>query len=415
MSTKTFPFSFTYRKRNTNIKVNDFFVLNQKDYPEFTIADLQKQMQDEVGIDAIKNAVSKLPIQQKLNSVEMIALKDLRSNGDIQRDLDPKHALNILEAFESTNVLPLNVTKIVSKDGNITYTMNDGQHTGTVLACAVQAGKFKGYNEKNWGEFKVQAVVNDPAAFKKQAISAHALGRKIFANSNWHGKLNLAKYDKIKNLVLDYKFDGITSDKCVEAYTVAEICNQYGCFITHEKSEDKNAPGAITHIDGLLKLAKDGKKSNYKMLRFVLQQRQKFWDYANVDSGELGFYRALYETCQQNMITLSSANFQKFVEDAHAIIQNIFGNPEELKKQIITSYKKYRFCNYGESKPDIPNNISLAVVYQIYKILGGTFDLPTLNGVGIENTGKNLINYLPPVTIWEINQKLSDTEKLTVL
>lgn len=415
MATKTnsFPitFDFNQKQRPTNVVINDDFI-NRKldDFAVYNLDDMMVKVARAVGSEklekAIKEAGERLKGDFNFNKLLKVSLGDLILYEDVQRPIDPNHVVKIIKNFFGPYAQPLNVTEITYSDGTKKYSENNGQHTSTAIAFIVRSGYITGYDDNNWQDFKIQVLVckNNATNAKEQRAES------MVAHTQFNRATKpIQKFHDLKTDFLSYKFYNKKSPKNLEAHNICKIMSKYGCYPIDLHSCDVGKPGTATHMPSIYALAKNGKKDNYELLDFAFKTRQKFWDNLPVHSEELYLYQDIYNICKINQISLKSAEFNNFLVDIHAIIQDIFGDTKELRKNALEAYPKFNLHNFSEIKSDITYDTYLTILYQIYKCLGGNFVIPNLDQRYVHG-GNKLIQYLGKIKIQIINNKINNKQ-----
>ena len=224
----------------------------------------------------------------------------------MQRSLNMRHVLNILQHFRSTMTMAIQVYVDENKPGY--YIAWDGQHTAITLYIILT---------KVFGEQTANTLIPVVVYNVKHKLEI----RRNFILLNGDAKEELDFIDKYKQMVFGAKVDG-ADDK---EWTDAAIKNDYlaaaGLFATHAKFGDDDQPGAFTLLADTLmsKSAKTRKDPE------VTRMFARYWTFLNQErSVEPKEARQLYEyfnLCYEQGIEIDDKYLLEFV----AFTKNNFG------------------------------------------------------------------------------------------
>ena len=303
-----------------------------------------------------------------------VKLKHILIDEDIQRELDEVHVMKIVKGFDERRVNPIFAVKFPNEEF---YHCTDGQHTVVSLAKLAQAGLIDEVEESEWEDMEVDVLYVE--------TSDRSFAREHFAFINGVGKKSIDEYDNHKQRVLSYRLDNNTTN---QEYALAAqkqtICEKEDVFpIGPEDEENLGIPGTLTHMAAIKTMKPD-------VLKFIVQNHNKFWKAEVVDAAEFSFNKHLFNKSQ---VPVTDAVFVEFVEHLNAIIKEFFTNPSQLSTVVKEAYGNYSKAVYGTNK-SVHDTAVLNVVLKIYQRIGGTYTVPDTVRSHSES-GHDLYDFLP--------------------
>ena len=216
----------------------------------------------------------------------------------MQRSLNMRHVLKILQYFKSTMAMAIQVYEDPAKPGY--YIAWDGQHTAISLYIILT---------KVFGELTAQALIPVVVYNVKHKLEI----RRNFILLNGDAKEELDFIDKYKQQVYGVKTDGADDDEWVATALKNDYLSAAGLFATHAKFGDEDKPGALTLLaDTLMSKSVDTRKHPEVTRMFA-----EYWSYLNQERAvEPKEARQLYEyfnLCYQQGITVDQAYLLEFV------------------------------------------------------------------------------------------------------
>lgn len=216
----------------------------------------------------------------------------------MQRSLNLRHVLNILQHFKSTMTMAIQVYVDESKPGY--YIAWDGQHTAISLYIILT---------KVFGERTAQALVPVVVYNVKHKLEI----RRNFILLNGDAKEELDFIDKYKQMVFGVKVDGADDPEWVDSALKNDYLSAAGLFATHSKFGDEDQPGAFTLLADTL-MSKSLKTRKHPE---VTRMFARYWSFLNqVRPVEPKEARQLYEyfnLCYEQGITVDDAYLLTFV------------------------------------------------------------------------------------------------------
>lgn len=161
----------------------------------------------------------------------MVPMDKILIDTTMQRSLNLRHVLNILQHFRSTMTMAIQVYEDASKPGY--YIAWDGQHTAISLYVILT---------KVFGERTAQTMIPVVVYNVKHKLEI----RRNFILLNGDAKEELDFIDKFKQMVFGAKVDNATDQEWVDAAKKNDYLAEAGLFATHSKFGDEDQPGAFT-------------------------------------------------------------------------------------------------------------------------------------------------------------------------
>ena len=161
----------------------------------------------------------------------MVPMDKILIDTTMQRSLNMRHVLNILQHFRSTMTMAIQVYEDASKPGY--YIAWDGQHTAISLYIILT---------KVFGERTAQTMIPVVVYNVKHKLEI----RRNFILLNGDAKEELDFIDKFKQMVFGAKVDNATDQEWVDAAKKNDYLAEAGLFATHSKFGDEDQPGAFT-------------------------------------------------------------------------------------------------------------------------------------------------------------------------
>ena len=93
--------------------------------------------------------------------------------------------------------------------------------------------------------------------------------------------------------------------------------------------------------------------------------------------------------------------------------QKVFKGMTKLRGSAKKAYKKYRYDLFADKNASSPFTVELYVAYKVYRLLGGTFDIPKLHTMYLHKN-IDVINYLSKAEVEHINTLVSTKVKIKI-
>lgn len=382
-----FPLEFLFQQRDpTALPIDNILEREENEYRHKTTEELLAMLKTEANslyhstIDRYRKLQKQFDPEfyPKITEVE---LGKLQSDEDINRELDVGHATKIFANYDEEMFQPIYCIKTPLKDE---WTIVNGQHTATSTSAIVEGGFMKGYKPQNWKKFKVLVIY----------IETHnrAKAREAFALLNGEFSKGIDTFDIWKQHYLSVRLDKSGNPKYLLTSQIIDVMKEFYCVPLPEGHDDVGQPGAATHLSGIELLV--GEDGDLTKLRFVFSNRNNYWNHMAVDAAEFGFYGNLFDYARLHNLNLNSKEGEQFMLDIHAVVQKVFRNMGKLKTTAQAAFKKYRFEQFtDQNATGGAFNRDLYFAYKVYRVLGGTFELPGFDEL-YTNKGVDSIQYM---------------------
>jgi hypothetical protein len=215
----------------------------------------------------------------------------------MQRSVNLRHILSILQYFRSTMAMAIQVYEDESKPGY--YIAWDGQHTAITLYIILT---------KVFGERMATAMVPVVVYNVKHKLEI----RRNFILLNGEAKEELDFIDKYKQMVAGVKIDGADDREWVDCATKNDYLAGAGLFATHAKFGDDDKPGAFTLLADTL-MSKSLKTRKHPE---VTRMFADYWSFLNqtrpVDAKEARQLYEYFNLCQEQGINVDANYLLEF-------------------------------------------------------------------------------------------------------
>jgi hypothetical protein len=280
----------------------------------------------------------------RLSRAEKGRLIDIRIDDTMNRPLNWKHVLKILENFHATRVLAVNVYEDPNAPG--CYIAWDGQHT-TIVLYVIYCMIF----EESASDVLIPIVIADPATTKAEI-------RENFINLNTEekkggGKVNLDPMDLFAQKVFGVRMDGSSDPDWGIAEQKQALLESANLFLTSAQHQNTGAYGAITQVVDIVDEELD-----------IVENFCKYWQnrvvYQNqhVENKELIMINAFFKACKEQGITVTN----DFIRDMTEIFWNTFECEFVPTKglnifwsKLDKAYKNWYNKNFPEPKDNEPD------------------------------------------------------------
>lgn len=409
----TFPLTFTPTLRNANdLPIENILERDIGEYREKYVSELLAMVQSEAN-DAYDKALTH---HQKANhtfnskfypKTAYVEIGKLKSDEDINRELDVAHATDIFANYNEECFQPVYCIKTPNKDE---WTIVNGQHTASSTAAIVQAGLMfeddangvaHQVDPEQWEKFKILVIFIE--------TDDRSTAREAFALLNGEMSKRIDVFDKWKQHYLSVRLDFSANPSYKHTYNLIKILKDCNCTPLPTDHDDTGEPGAITHLAGVETLAPT---ADYSKVKFVFKTRDKFWNNMPVDNAELGFYGTLFDFATDENVEMKSKEWEQFLQDLHATVHGVYRNMNKLKTKASKAFKQYRYEQFTDKDGKGAGfTLSLYFAYQVYAKLGGKFVINALRDLHVHK-GIDAIQYLEPKDIETINKHLTPSKQL---
>lgn len=198
---------------------------------------LQSVLEDSIEDFKERNPQCTTWTDLNLCSAQKITLDKIAIDITLQRLLMFYWAMKILDNFWEIQVEPIRVYEDPACPDK--YVCWDGQHTAIVLF--IIASMVLGEDVR---KCEVPIVIY-PSSQKSEM-------RRVFMAANGEGKAPLDAIDKFQQMVFGVRTDGSTIDSWIVAEQKQQWLESAKMFVTHEKFNDTEMPGAYTRMQELM-------------------------------------------------------------------------------------------------------------------------------------------------------------------
>lgn len=251
----------------------------------------------------------------------------------MQRSLNLRHILNILQNFRSTMIMAIQVYEDVNKPGY--YIAWDGQHTAISLYIILT---------KVFGEQTAKALVPVVVYNVKHKLEI----RRNFILLNGEAKEELDFIDKYKQMVNGAKIDHADDQEWVDNGIKNDYFAAAGLFATHSKFGDEDKPGAFTLLaDTLMSKSLKTRKDPEVTRMFA-----RYWTFLNEERPvEPKEARQLYEyfnLCHEQNIIVDDKYLLEFVAFTKANFEADFSPTGPFWSKVKDAYESW----YAKANPE---------------------------------------------------------------
>lgn len=251
----------------------------------------------------------------------------------MQRSLNLRHVLKILQYFKSTMAMAIQVYVDETKPGY--YIAWDGQHTAITLYIILT---------RVFGERMAQTMVPVVVYNVKHKLEI----RRNFILLNGDAKEELDFIDKYKQQVYGVKTDGADDDEWVATAQKNDYLAAAGLFATHAKFGDEDQPGAFTLLADTL-MSKTLKTRKHPD---VTRMFAEYWTYLNQERPvEAKEARQLYEyfnLCHEQGIVVDQKYLLDFVAFTKEYFDADFGPEGPFWAKVKLAYESW----YAKANPE---------------------------------------------------------------
>ncbi len=252
-----------------------------------------------------------------------VALLDIHIDTTMQRFLDLHWVATLLSKFKSTKVVPIQVYR--DADGKLCAW--DGQHTA-ILLWVICTKIF------NLDPATVKVPVNIYPSSKKSEM------RECFLDLNSSaGKRPLDLIDHWIQQVFGVRVDNSTNPAWVLVEKKQILLEKYDLFVTHDKFNNANMPGAISRLQEINKLDLKAVEWLCEYLSIVMLKRRA------ADEKEVVMMAHFFFRCRQEGVEVTSAYIQNLAAVAMTMWNADFTPEGAFWKRVIQAYTTWHQSN----------------------------------------------------------------------
>jgi hypothetical protein len=261
----------------------------------------------------------------------------------MQRSLNLRHVLKILQYFKSTMAMAIQVYKDDSKPGY--YIAWDGQHTAIALYIILT---------KVFGEQTARAMIPVVVYNVKHKLEI----RRNFILLNGDAKQEMDFFDIYCQMVHGVKGQNAEDQEWVDTAAKNDYLAAAGLFATHSKLGDDDKPGAFTLLADTL-MSKSLKTRKHPE---VTRMFAEYWSYLAVERPvDAKEARQLYEyfnLCYEQNIAVDKTYLLEFVNFTRTNFDADFSHTSPFWSKVRMAYESwYKTANQGSTDVDAKGNI----------------------------------------------------------
>jgi hypothetical protein len=262
-----------------------------------------------------------------------VAMEKILIDTTMQRSLNLRHVINILQNFRSTMIMAIQVYEDENKPGY--YIAWDGQHTAITLYVILT---------KVFGEQVAKAIVPVVVYNVKHKLEI----RRNFILLNGDAKEELDFIDKYKQMVHGHKSDHADDQEWVDTALKNDYLAAAGLFATHSKFGDEDQPGAFSLLADTL-MSKSLKTRKHPE---VTRMFARYWTFLNQERPvEAKEARQLYEyfnLCYEQNIEVDDKYLLEFVQFTKDNFEADFGPNGPFWDKVRMAYESW----YAKANPE---------------------------------------------------------------
>jgi hypothetical protein len=271
----------------------------------------------------------------KLCEAIQVSMDKILIDTTMQRSLNLRHVLNILQHFRSTMVMAIQVYEDEDKPGY--YIAWDGQHTAIALYIILT---------KVFGEQTAKTMIPVVVYNVKHKLEI----RRNFILLNGDAKEELDFIDKYIQMVFGVKVDKADDPEWVDTALKNDYLAAAGLFATHSKFGDEDQPGAFTLLADTL-MSKSLKTRKHPE---VTRMFAEYWSYLNeqrpVEPKEARQLYEYFNLCYEQGIKVDSKYLLEFVNFTKDNFSADFGPNGPFWDKVRMAYESwYRKANAGST------------------------------------------------------------------
>jgi hypothetical protein len=279
----------------------------------------------------------------KLCEAIMVDMDKILIDTTMQRNLNLRHILNILQNFRSTMIMAIQVYEDENKPGY--FIAWDGQHTAITLYIILT---------KIFGE----QVANTKIPVVVYNVKHKLEIRRNFILLNGDAKEELDFIDKYIQMVFGVKVDHADDPEWVDTAIKNDYLAAAGLFATHSKFGDEDQPGAFTLLADTL-MSKSLKTRKHPEVTRMFAQ---YWSFLNeqrpVEPKEARQLYEYFNLCHEQDITVDDAYLLEFVAFTKKYFDADFGPNSRFWDKVRIAYENwYRNANQHSTDRDSSGNV----------------------------------------------------------
>jgi len=269
-------------------------------------------------------------------------LKDIQIDTTMQREPNLQWVLNIIENFRAYQAQPIQVYA-----AGVGYGAWDGQHTSLALYLIATQGLGQKFED-------IEVPINIYDILSRGELRSNFINNNTTVGRN-AGKKPLDIIDIFQQMIYGVEVDGVTEQEWVDAHAKWRHLAAAGMFLTAEKFNDTDEPGAISRLNEINDSSVEVVRQFAVYGRYVVDSQQRA-----INTKEIPIIVEFLNLCEQQDIQYTDAQIEDLAQhcidmfDANFDAKGVFW--EVAHQATINAYNK---ANKGLPKhlwPDAPRN-----------------------------------------------------------
>lgn len=271
--------------------------------------------------------------QIQLCKAVQVKMNTILIDATMQRSVNIRHILNILQFFRETMVMAIQVYEDPDKPGY--YIAWDGQHTAIALYIVLT---------KVFGERAASAMVPVVVYSVKQKLEI----RRNFILLNGDAKEPLDFIDTYRQMVFGATVDGADDPEWVDAKIKNDYFEAAGLFATHSKFGDETESGAFTLLADTIMSKSEKTRKHPEVTRMFAD----YWAHLNQSRAvQAKEARQLYEyfnLCYEQGIVVDKTYILEFVNFCKEFFDANWGETGVFWSKVKLAYETW----YSTANPE---------------------------------------------------------------
>jgi len=269
-------------------------------------------------------------------------LKDIQIDTTMQREPNLQWVLNIIENFRAYQAQPIQVYA-----AGAGYGAWDGQHTSLALYLIATQALGQKFED-------IEVPINVYDILSRGELRSNFINNNTTVGKN-AGKKPLDIIDIFQQMIYGVEVDGVTEQEWVDAHAKWRHIADAGMFLTAEKFNDTDEPGAISRLNELNDSSVEVVRQFAVYGEYVVNSQQRA-----INSKEIPIIVEFLNLCEQQDICYTDAQIEDLAQHCIDLFDANFDAKgpywEVAHQATINAYNK---ANKGIPKhlwPDAPRN-----------------------------------------------------------
>jgi len=274
-----------------------------------------------------------------------VKLKSIQIDTTMQREPNLQWVITIIENFRAYQAQPIQVYAV----GTAGYGAWDGQHTSLALYLIATHGLGMNFDD-------VEVPINIYDIVSRGEIRGNFINNNTTVGKN-AGKKPLDIIDIWVQMIYGVEVDGVTEPEWVIAHAKWKAIADAGMFLTAEKFNDTEEPGAISRLNEIAdeSISVDTVKRFAVYGKYVVDLQQR-----HINTKEIPVIMELLKLCQQQDIEWDDATIEDLAQHCVDLFGANFDAGGQFWKQAhqatINAYNKANRGNPTHLWPTAPKN-----------------------------------------------------------